>query len=70
YTQLNEHGKHELTTNSSVSEQLMRHTLQNLNSKWQALAYEVNEGEKEFAEAKDILYQLEKYNDQLKKLEE
>ena len=44
----------------------MQHTLQNLNSKCQAIAYEVNEREKEFAEAKDIL----EYNDQLEKLEE
>lgn len=66
YTQLNMRGKDELNSNRSVSQHLMRTTLENLNKKWQELAYEINEREKEFEEAKDIL----EFNDELEKLEE
>ena len=66
YTQLNERGKQELASNGSVSEQQIRTTLQNLNKNWQSLAYEINEREKEFAEARDIL----EFNDELQRLDE
>lgn len=66
HNDLNKRGQEQLSSNKTVKTILIKQTLEDLNKKWQELAYEVKEREKEFEEAKDIL----EFNDQLEQLED
>ncbi|CAF0717385.1 unnamed protein product [Brachionus calyciflorus] len=66
YNDLNQKAKEQLVTNKTVKHGLIKQTIEDLNKKWQDLAYEIMEREKEFEEAKDIL----EFNDELEKLED